>query len=54
MDLVIDTIFGAELTLHEGIGVTSRLADFDPAARLLNVRHQGKKYVVSSAGAKQA
>jgi hypothetical protein len=29
-DLVIDTIFGANLTLFEGIGIQSHLTDFDP------------------------
>jgi hypothetical protein len=48
MDLVIDTIFGANLTLFEGIRVQSRLADFDPKARLVNLRYQGKKHMISS------
>lgn len=51
IDLVIDSIFGADLTLHDGIQVRSRLADFDPAARLLNVHYQGDSYTISSAGA---
>ena len=54
MDLVIDSIFGADLTLHDGIEVRSRLADFDPAARLLNVHYQGESYTISSAGARRA
>jgi hypothetical protein len=29
-DLVIDTIFGANLTLFEGIGIQANLTDFDP------------------------
>ena len=29
-DLVIDTIFGVNLTLFEGIGIQSHLTDFDP------------------------
>ena len=53
-DLVIDTIFGADLPLYGDIGVRSRLADFDPSARLLNLRHQGKNYVVDREGAKAA
>ncbi len=51
-DLVIDTIFGADLTLFDGMKVRSRLADFDPKARLANVRYQGKTYVVSAKGAR--
>lgn len=50
MDLVIDTIFGANLTLFDGIRVRSRLADFDPKARLANLRYQGKNHVISSNG----
>jgi hypothetical protein len=49
---VIDTIFGANLTLFEGIGIQSRLADFDPKARLVNLRYQGKNYVISSGKAR--
>ncbi|MDT8069189.1 MAG: hypothetical protein ROO76_13570 [Terriglobia bacterium] len=45
-DLVIDTIFGAELTLFDGIAVQSHLSDFDAKATLRNVRHQGRKYVI--------
>jgi hypothetical protein len=50
--LGIDTIFGANLTLFEGIGIQSRLADFDPKARLVNLRYQGKNYVLSSGKAR--
>ena len=53
-DLVIDSIFGADLTLYDGIRVKSRLADFDPAARLLNVNYQGKSYVISNCSAHPA
>lgn len=47
-DLVIETIFGANLTLSDGIQVQSKLADFDPKARLVNLRYQSKNYVISS------
>jgi hypothetical protein len=50
-DLVIDTIFGADLSLYDGIQVNSRLLDFDPDAKLLNVRYQGKSYTISRKGA---
>ena len=39
-DLVIDSIFGAEFTLSEGIKMNSHLASFDPRARLEGVRYQ--------------
>jgi hypothetical protein len=51
---VIDTIFGADLTLHDGIRVNSHLADFDPAARLVNVNYQGRKFNITRDGAKLA
>ena len=52
-DMVIDSIFGADLTLNGGINIKSHLADFDSAARLLNVRHQGKRFNVSKDGAEE-
>ncbi len=48
MDLVIDSIFGANLTLYDGVQVQSRLADFDPRAKLLSVHHQGERYTITS------
>jgi len=53
-DLVIDTIFGADLTLFDRIRVQSRLTDFDPKARLANVRYQGRNYVISSGQAEHS
>jgi hypothetical protein len=53
-DLVIDTIFGVDLTRFDGVKVRSRLADFDSRARLVNFRHQGKNYVISGRGASSA
>jgi hypothetical protein len=50
-DLVISTIFGADLTLFGGIKTQSRLSDFDAKARLVNLRYQGKNYTVSDRGA---
>jgi TAT (twin-arginine translocation) pathway-exported protein len=50
-DLVIDSIFGAQLTLGNGVYVETRLADFDANARLRGLRHQGKNYDVSAKGA---
>jgi hypothetical protein len=51
VDMVIDSIFGADLTLNEGIRVTSRLRDFDPQARLVNLPYQGKNFTISQGGA---
>jgi len=53
IDLIVDTIFGATLTMHGGIQVHSRVADFDPAAKLVNLPYQGKQYQISNAGAQQ-
>lgn len=53
-DLTIDSIFGVDLKLHGGIGVRSRLADFDPDARLRNLRYQGATYTINRHGAERA
>jgi hypothetical protein len=50
--LVIDTIFGADFSLYDGIRMNSQLAGFDAAAKLLNVRYQGKNYTISRNGAR--
>ena len=50
-DLVIDTIFGASLTLFDGLTAQPKVKDFDAKARLLNLRHQGKKYAIAANGA---
>jgi len=52
-ELVIDSIFGAELTLSDGIKVNSHLASFDPTARLENLRYQGGLYTVTKEGARK-
>jgi hypothetical protein len=52
-DLVIDSIFGADLTLYDGIRLNSHLADFDPDAKLLNVNYQGKNYTITRLGAQR-
>jgi hypothetical protein len=51
-DLVIDTIFGADCTLYDGLKAQPKLQDFDANARLINLRHQGKKYELSRDGSK--
>jgi hypothetical protein len=54
VDLAIDSIFGADLTLYDGIKVRSRVADFDPHARLMNLRYQGQNYTVSREAAQRS
>jgi hypothetical protein len=51
IDLIVDSIFGADLTLNNGLQINSRLRDFDSNAKLLNVHYQGKQYDVSQSGA---
>jgi hypothetical protein len=51
-NMVIDSIFGVELTLDEGIRVRSHIGDFDGSAQLLNLRYQGKYYTISREGAR--
>jgi hypothetical protein len=48
MNLVVDIIFGADLTLYNGIQGQSRLKDFDPAATLLTLNYQGRNFMISS------
>jgi hypothetical protein len=52
--LVIDTIFGANLTLFDGIKIRSRVADFDSRAQLINLRYQEKNYRISEDKAEPA
>jgi hypothetical protein len=52
-DLVIDSIFGADLGLDHGIRVSSRLMDFDSEAQLRNVNYQGQGYTITCEGAQR-
>ncbi len=52
-ELVIDSIFGAELTLSDGIRVNSHLGSFDSSARLEGVRYQGGLYTITKDGAQR-
>jgi hypothetical protein len=52
-ELVIDSIFGAELTMSNGIRVNSRLAEFDPTARLEGLRYRGGLYNITRNGAEK-
>ena len=51
-DLVMDSIFGADLTMS-GMKVNSRVADFDPDARLEGLRYQGSLYTITKDGAQK-
>jgi hypothetical protein len=52
-ELVIDSIFGAELTLSNGIRVNSHLGSFDSSARLEGVRYQGGLSTITKDGAQR-
>jgi hypothetical protein len=52
-DLVIESIFGVEPTLYDGLRATPKLAAFDPHARLEGLHYQGAQYSVSASGAKR-
>jgi hypothetical protein len=52
-NLVLDSIFHADLTLFDGIQAQPRLAEFDSEARLEGLHYQGKEYVVTRAGVSQ-
>lgn len=49
-DLVLESIFGIDPTLQDGLRVASKLTAFDPRARLEGVRYQGAEYSVSASG----
>ena len=53
VDMVIDSIFGADLSLYNGIRTTPRLTDFDPDAKLHNVPYQGKRYTLTRTGPRE-
>jgi hypothetical protein len=52
-DLVIESIFGARLSLFEGVKATPHLAQFDRYARLQNLHYQGAEFTVSAEGARK-
>ncbi|MGD0733426.1 MAG: hypothetical protein ABR956_19335 [Terracidiphilus sp.] len=52
-DLVIDSIFGANFGLYDGLHATPRLREFDPGARLENIHYQGAEYSIDAAGVKR-
>ncbi len=52
-ELVIDSIFGPELTLSNGIRVNSHLGSFDSSARLGEVRYQGGLSTITKDGAQR-
>lgn len=49
--MVINSIFGADLTLFDGIKMRSQVADFDPEEKLVNLDCQETDYSVTRKGA---
>lgn len=52
-DLVIESIFGVDPTLQNGLRATARLAAFDPHARLEGLHYQGAEYAISAEGVRK-
>lgn len=52
-DLVIDSIFGVDYSLFDGMHAMPRLREFDPGARLENLHYQGAEYSVGAGGVKK-
>lgn len=52
-DLVIDSIFGVDLTFADGVRVNSHLGDFDASARLEGLRYQDGLYTITKEGAQR-
>ena len=52
-ELVIDSIFGVNFSLYDGLHANPRLQAFDPGARLENVHYQGAEYSVDAGGSKR-
>jgi hypothetical protein len=50
---VIDSIFGVNFSLYDGLHANPRLQAFDPGARLENVHYQGAEYSVDAGGSKR-
>jgi len=52
-DLVLESIFGIEATLYDGLRATPRLGAFDPHAKLEGLHYQGTEYTVSASGVRR-
>ena len=48
----MESTFGAEFTLSDGILVRTHIEDFDPDGKLVNVPYQGKNYTITRKGAR--
>ena len=50
---IIESLFGVEATLTDGLVANPQFSDFDPDARLVNLRYQGADYEVTREGARR-
>jgi len=48
--MVIESLFGVNATLFDGITANPRLSTLDPAAKLKNLRYQGSNYSIDHTG----
>ncbi len=53
IDLVVESIFGVDPSLHDGVKVASKLDAFDASATLQGLHYQGGEYSISAQGAKR-
>jgi hypothetical protein len=53
VNVVVESLFGVEASLADGLSATPQFADFDPAARLVGLRYQGADYEVTREGARR-
>ncbi len=54
IDMVVESIFGADPSLYGGLHAAPKLAAFDPRARLEGFHYQGAEYSISAEGVTRA
>jgi len=52
-DLVVDSIFGVDPTLYDGLHANPSLKEFDQTARLENIHYQGAEFTASAGGVRR-
>jgi len=53
VNVIIESLFGVDATLSDGLTAAPQFADFDPKARLVGLRYQGADYEVTREGARR-
>jgi len=54
VDIIIESIFGVEASIYNGISAQPQFGPFDSKAELHNLAYQGKLYTVNQTGIKQS